>query len=193
MFTGIVQKTGTVVRQTGGRLILKAKLPGMRVGQSLAVNGTCLTIAKRNNGHIVLDLNPETLKKTNLGTLRSKDAVNLEPPLRAGDFLGGHWVSGHVEACATLLARGPMGRDSLLLRFSLPARLRRYVVEKGSIAVDGVSLTVNSTGPGFFECALIPHTLRHTTLNRLKPGDAVNLETDLLARHLEKLLEERRG
>jgi riboflavin synthase len=166
---------------TGGRLVVRSTL-GTDLGDSIAVDGVCLTVVAQENGTLAFDAVPETLARTSLGTLDRGSRVNLEPALRAGDALGGHYVQGHVDGVGTVRSVGE------LTWFDAPRDLLRYVVEKGSIAVQGTSLTVAATDDEGFAVALIPHTLQETTLGSLKPGDSVNLEADVLAKYVEKLL-----
>lgn len=187
MFTGIIQALGRVRYCSGGKLRLRAKLRGIAVGGSVAVDGVCLSVSRKAAGMLEFDLSPETLRRTNLGSLRPGTTVNLEPPLTLQDPLGGHLVSGHVDATAAVARMRPSPDGSVQARISLPVALGRYVVEKGSIAVDGISLTVVRVGPGYFETVLIPHTLSHTTLGLKKRGATVNLEADLLARYAQGL------
>lgn len=194
MFTGIIQYLGTVraleLRPPGARLRLAAPaalLRRLQLGDSLAVNGCCLTVAAKTRGGLAFDLSAETLARTTLGAWRRGQRVSLEPALRFGDPLGGHLLQGHVEATGRVLGLDADGT----FRLEVPATLRRYIVLKGSLALDGVSLTVARLRGREIAIALVPHTLRHTHLRTLAPGDRVNLETDPLARHLERLL--RRG
>lgn len=178
----------------GGALLLlghSADL-GQRVavGGSLAVAGVCLTVTERRGERSVVEAGPETLSRTTLGSLRAGDEVNLEPPLRVGDPLGGHWVQGHVDAAVEVSDRSDRG-EHRFLSLAVPGTLAPYVVEKGSVALDGVSLTVAARGPERFSVALIPHTLEVTTLGRLEPGDRVNLEVDILAKYMLQALDER--
>ena len=191
MFTGIIEKNGTVVSRRGRLLKVRAALGRVTRGSSVAVNGVCLTVVGRPGPVLSFDVSPETDRLTDLRALGAGDAVNLERPLRLGDQVGGHLVSGHVDAAARILASERGADGFALLRVALPKALAPLVARKGSVAVDGVSLTVNKVGPGFFECQLIPETLSRTTLGVKKPGDRVNLEADLLARHLARLLERR--
>jgi riboflavin synthase len=193
VFTGIVSAIGTVRKADthGGdrRLTIDAGarfLKGVRLGDSIACGGVCLTVAALRGGQFAADLSVETLDATTAGAWRAGTALNLEKALTLAQPLGGHLVSGHVDGVGRLKSRRPDGR-SQRLTFALPKALMRYVARKGSICVDGVSLTVNEEGAGGFGVNIVPHTLRHTTLGRLQPGDAVNLEVDLLARYLEKL------
>ena len=192
MFTGLVQATGTVgslEREGGGaRLRLVSRLAGqLREGDSVAVNGVCLTATGVDEEGFAADLVRETLERSSLGPLAPGDRVNLELPVRAGDRLGGHVVQGHVDGTGTVesLRDDGLGRT---LAIAAPAELLRYVVEKGSIAVDGVSLTVADVDASGFSAALVPETLERTTLGSLEPGARVNLEVDVLAKYVEKLL-----
>lgn len=192
MFTGIVQEMGEVVAIEGGRLVMRASVVGerCRVGDSVAVNGTCLTVVDREGVSFVVEMVPETLRRTNLGLLRVGDRVDLEGAMAAGEPLGGHFVQGHVEAAVAILDKREEG-NSVIYRFSLPAPLSLFVVAKGFVALDGVSLTVVDCDSESFSIALIPHTRQHTVLGQKGPGDLVNLETDILGRYVEKLLQER--
>ena len=169
-----------------GRLVVETALAA-RVGDSVAVDGVCLTVVDAAAGALSFDVVPETLARTALGELAAGSPVNLEPALRAGDALGGHIVQGHVDGVATVAAVTPEG-DGRRLRFAAPPDLLRYVVEKGSVAVQGTSLTVAAVDGGGFEAALIPHTLAATTLGTLAPGRRVNVEVDVLAKYVEKLV-----
>jgi riboflavin synthase len=193
MFTGIVTELGTVESlersADAARLTVRSPgvLDGVRLGDSVAVNGCCLTVAAQDGDTWTADLMAETLERTTLGSLRPGDLVDVEPALAVGDRLGGHIVQGHVDGVGTVLARTP-GERWDVVEISLPADLARYVVGKGSIAVDGVSLTVVDAGESSFTVSLIPETLARTTLGSRGVGDTVNLETDVLARHVERLL-----
>ena len=189
MFTGIVEELGRVGARQGGRFTFAAPRvsEGTRVGDSIAVNGCCLTAVEVGDGWWSAEAVEETLGRTNLSLLAPGDAVNLERPVRALDRLGGHIVQGHVDAV------GEVVRPAPLLQVRMPHDLTPYVVEKGSIAVDGCSLTVVDALLDGFTVAVIPHTAQVTTLGRRQPGDRVNLEVDLLAKYLEKLLETRLG
>ena len=193
MFTGIVSAVGCVaaMNSRGGDVELGVTAAGggverLRIGDSIAVGGVCLTVTRQESGAFFADVSLETLSRTTLGGLRVGSRVNLEPCLRAGDPLGGHLVSGHVDAVGRLLEVLPDGRSSRL-RFELPADLARFLAPKGSICIDGVSLTVNEVEGRSFGVNLIPHTQTATTLGALTGGDAVNLEVDLIARYLERL------
>jgi len=189
MFTGLVQEIGTVVSFDGGRLMLEAPetARGVQLGDSVSIDGVCLTVVARDGSSLSFDAVPETLARTSLGRLEPGAKVNLEAALRAGDALGGHYVQGHVDGVGTIRAVAPEG-DGKRISFDAPPELLRYVVEKGSIAVQGTSLTVAGVDDEGFEVALIPHTLGATTLGALEPGDSVNLEADVLAKYVEKLL-----
>ena len=203
MFTGLVTERGRVAgdprRLAGGALRIAvehsaALAERLAVGASLAIDGVCLTVVEMRPAtapaapcRAEFELVPETLARTTLGALRHGAAVNLEPALRMGDPLGGHWVQGHVDGTAEVVARRDAA-DHRVLGLSLPADLAPYLVEKGSITVDGVSLTVAGRAPDRFEVALIPHTLAVTTLGDLAPGDRVNLEVDVLAKYVHQAL-----
>lgn len=199
MFTGLVRERGRLIAdpapsaQGGVRLRvrhsaeLSALLP---VGASLAVSGVCLTVIEGMSGESLVELSPETLRRTTLGALRAGSEVNLEPALRVGDPLGGHWVQGHVDGTVEVIAVEAAG-DHRELACALPAELAPFVVEKGSIALDGVSLTVASLGDGRFGVALIPHTLEVTTLGGVRAGDRLNVEVDLLGKYVHRALQAR--
>lgn len=192
MFTGIVRELGSIAALSAGaegaRIELDAPLTAgaVAIGDSVAVNGVCLTVVSADTGRLVFDAVPETLARTSLERLAAGSRVNVEPALRAGDPLGGHYVQGHVDGVGTVGSVEPEGAG---LRLSVSApELERYYVEKGSITVEGVSLTVAALTEEGFEVALIPHTLAVTTLGGLSVGDPVNLEVDVLAKYVEKLL-----
>lgn len=191
MFTGIVEERG-LVREPGTRMVVSAGTlaPTAAIGDSIAVNGVCLTVVSREGDRLSFDLSPETLSRSSLGRLHADDTVNLERPLAADGRFGGHIVQGHVDAVGTVLAVDPEG-DGARVRVRIPADLGRYVVEKGSIAVDGVSLTVAETDGTSFAVALIPHTLERTTLGDAEVGDVVNLEVDVIAKYVESMLDRR--
>ena len=182
MFTGLVREVGRVASFDAGRLVVEAATTA-ELGDSVAVDGVCLTVVDRRCGALTFDVVPETLSRVKAFGER----VNLEPALRAGDPLGGHYVQGHVDGIGRVAAVEPE-QDGARLRVEPPAELLRYLVEKGSVAIDGVSLTVAAVGETDFEVALIPHTLAATTLSRLEAGDSVNLEADVLAKYVERLL-----
>lgn len=196
MFTGIVRELGTVVSIDGGsdgvRIVLAAAetAPGAGLGDSVALSGCCLTVTAIGEGELAFDAVPETLARTSLGQLGAGSRVNVEPALRAGEPLGGHIVQGHVDGVGVVRSLEPEG-DGKRLTIEADAALLRYCVHKGSIAVDGVSLTVAAVLDDAFQIALIPHTLAVTTLGGLVPGARVNLEVDVLAKYVERLLGDR--
>jgi riboflavin synthase len=193
MFTGLVQLLASVAEvrslPPGRRLTVRAGqlASGARIGDSVAVNGCCLTVVAVDGDCLAFDAGPETLARTNLGELQAGDSVNLESSLRVGDALGGHYVTGHVDGRGTLAERLD-DRDWSTFWFAVEPRLTAQMASKGSVAVDGVSLTLVDVESQRFSVALIPHTLAATTLGRLAVGDSVNLETDLLAKYVEKCL-----
>ncbi|MCK6459705.1 MAG: riboflavin synthase [Planctomycetes bacterium] len=193
MFTGIVQSMGRIVSlspaEGGVRLWVDAGAMAAeaKVGDSVAVDGCCLTVVGASGARLAFDAIPETLRRTTLGRRVAGDPVNLELPLRPADRLGGHFVQGHVDAVAEVLERREAGAD-VTLTFRVPAALDGQVVEKGSVAIDGVSLTVAGVGKGTFSVALIPHTLAVTTLGRRGKGDHVNIEGDILAKYVAALV-----
>jgi riboflavin synthase len=192
MFTGLIESLGTVSRaeDTGAGRRIAVRDPMSRdlaIGESVAVNGACLTVVGVDGDEFAFDVGPETLLRTNLGALAAGDRVNLERSLRAGDRLGGHFVQGHVDAVGIIDARVRQG-DWEDIWFRCPGELTRLMVPKGSIAVDGVSLTLVKVEPERFSVMLIPHTQSATTLGSKKVGDPVNLEADMLAKHVAKLL-----
>jgi riboflavin synthase len=199
MFTGIIEELGTLERFTpqtsGARLRIRAAtvLADAFPGASIAVNGVCLTAVDLEPGSFAADLAPETLSRTNLGDLRPGDRVNLERPLSPSGRLGGHMVQGHVDGTGEFLALEPLGNDNWWLRIRVPAALDRYLIEKGSVAVDGISLTVARIADSEMAITIIPHTYEHTTLGAYRPGSRVNLECDMLAKYVEKLLASRQG
>ena len=196
MFTGIVEELGAVravvPNEGGARLEIAATtvLDDAVLGASIAVNGCCLTVVELHDGWWAADAVAETLDRTALGALTSGSPVNLERPVRLADRLGGHVVQGHVDGVGALVAREPLADGSTRMTFSPPPALLRYVVEKGSITVDGISLTVAAVddSTATFAVAVIPHTLAVTTLGVRQPGDPVNLEVDVLAKYVERLL-----
>lgn len=189
MFSGIIECVGGVaaVRRSRGdaELTLRSRFRGLVLGESIAVNGACMTVTARRGSMFTVLVSAESLRRTTLGALKPGDPVNLERSLRLSDRLSGHFVFGHVDGIGTVEAIEPEG-GSALYRFSLPAGFARFLVEKGSIAVDGVSLTVFDCGRRSFTVAVIPHTAAATTLGRKRPGDRVNLETDMLARYVDR-------
>jgi len=193
MFTGIVEELGTVaaIEDQGDALRLTVKattaLEGTGLGDSIAVNGCCLTVAAMDGDTWTADLMQETLDMTSLAGVAPGDRVNLERAMTPDKRLGGHLVQGHVDGVGVVVRRDPSEHWDVV-EVSLPAQLGRYVVPKGSITVDGVSLTVVDVGADWFTVSLIPETLTRTTLGHRRPGDRVNLETDVIARHVEKLI-----
>jgi riboflavin synthase len=198
MYTGIVEELGEVVGlehlEGAARITVRGPLvtSDTALGDSLSINGVCLTVTGTRDGTFTADVMAETLGRSGLGDLRPGSPVNLERSVRPDGRLGGHLVQGHVDGTGAIVSRSPAEHWDVV-RISLPGGLARYVVEKGSVSVDGVSLTVTATGdpaggPPWFEVSLIPETLRRTTLGRKQPGDTVNLEVDVIAKYVEKLL-----
>ena len=196
MFTGIIEELGAVVglEPRGDSAVLVVRAPTVSAdthhGASIAVNGVCLTVVGSDGERLHFDVMAETLKRSVIGVLRPAEQVNLERAVRADGRLDGHIVQGHVDGTGVLISRAPSDAWDLV-RFGMPVDLARYVAEKGSIAVDGVSLTVTGVGPDWFEVGLIPETLRATTLGGKQPGDPVNLEVDVLAKYVARLVEAR--
>ena len=193
MFTGLIEEVGRVaaLKREGGaaRLVVAATFPAADValGDSIAVNGACLTVTAIGGGSFSFDVSPETLDRSTLGQLAPGAAVNLERALQLSDRLGGHIVTGHIDCTAQISAR----RDeagNIVFAFRLPAEHVRYVVAKGSVAIDGISLTVNEVTGDVFSVNVIPHTASRTTLEKRRPGDVVNIETDILGKYVERLL-----
>jgi riboflavin synthase alpha subunit len=190
VFTGIVRERGRVAGVDGGEAGVRVTVETAveaGIGDSVALNGVCLTVVENSGGRLAFDAVPETLRRSSLGRLAAGDAVNVEPALRAGDPLGGHYVQGHVDGVGAVRSVTPEG-DGVRMWLDAPADVLRYCVEKGSIAVEGVSLTIAELDGTGFAVALIPHTLVETTLGEAEPGDTVNLETDVLAKYVERLL-----
>nr|WP_223185089.1 riboflavin synthase [Streptomyces sp. CBMA152] len=193
VFTGIVEELGevTAVEKLGDSSRFRLRGPvvteGAGHGDSIAVNGVCLTVVEFGDGEFTADVMEETLKRSSLGALEVGSRVNLERPMAVGGRLGGHIVQGHVDGTGTIVSRTP-SENWEIVKVSLPSELTRYVVEKGSITVDGVSLTVVDAGPDYFTISLIPTTLALTTLGLKQPGDPVNLEVDVIAKYVERLL-----
>lgn len=196
MFTGLVVERGRLITDPvpsgqGGVRMALGMSPGLAerlgIGDSVSVSGVCLTVTEKGSGQVLVELSPETLARTNLGELRGGGEVNLEPALRMGDPLGGHMVQGHVDATAEVAGRRDL-TDHRVLAFSIPPDLAPFLVEKGSVTVDGVSLTVSALHSDRFEVALIPHTLEMTTLSLRVPGDRVNLEVDVLGKYVHRML-----
>jgi riboflavin synthase len=196
MFSGIVEARGTVAElrsePPGCRLIVREPkiAEAAKVADSISVNGCCLTVIETSGPTFAFQAGPETLARTNLGELKPGSFVNLERALAVGDRLGGHFVTGHIDGVGTLQSREDHG-DWSFFWFELPRRLSRQMASKGSVAVDGVSLTIVDSGPDRFSVALIPYTLAVTTLGPLRAGEKVNLETDVLAKYVERLIEAR--
>jgi riboflavin synthase len=196
MFTGIVEEVGSVgnleERPTGARLRVGCStvLTDAKEGSSIAVNGVCLTAVDLRSGSFAADLAPETLHRTNLGALRPGSLVNLERPLLATGRLSGHVVQGHVDGTGELVSLEALGDDNWWLRIRIPDELDKYVVYKGSIAIDGISLTVAAIEDRVASITIIPHTYELTCLRGYQPGDRVNLECDILAKYVEKMLSE---
>lgn len=192
MFTGLIEDTGRVAafqrRGEAALLTVETALPTaeIAIGDSIAVNGACLTVTGKNNHALSFDVSPESLSRTLLGTLDTGNRVNLERALKLGDRLGGHIVSGHVD-CAGLLSRSELRSGNHLMQFTLPPAHARYLVEKGSVTIDGISLTVNGITGDSFSVNIIPHTYANTTLGQLKTGDRVNIETDIIGKYIERL------
>lgn len=193
MFTGIIEGAGGITgkRSKGGGIVFDFSahfdLTNPEEGESIAVNGVCLTAYNIHGRLFSADVSPETLSRTKLGLLGPGAIVNLERALQLSDRLGGHIVSGHVDCLASVTSRKELG-EYTLFTFALPKEQDRYIIEKGSITIDGVSLTVNSCGKGFFSVSIIPHTLKVTTLGALRVGSKVNIEVDIIGKYVEKLL-----
>jgi riboflavin synthase len=193
MFTGIVSEVGAIdaVEATpdgaGIRLAAPQTAAGARIGDSVSIDGCCLTVVRNEAGVLAFEAVAETLRRTTLGGLSAGDAVNVEPAMRVGDRLGGHWVQGHVDGVGTVTAVEPDG-DGVAVTFAAPAAILRTTIEKGSMCVAGVSLTVTACDDETFAVALIPHTRAVTTLGRLAPGARVNLEADLVGKYVAKLV-----
>jgi len=198
LFTGIIEDLGTIESRRGSEqgavVTIRTALPvsRLKIGDSIAVNGACLTVIKKGRGTIAMDVSAETLRRTTLGGLAAGDPVNLERCLTLDKLVGGHLVSGHVDSVGRVVAIEPEG-DSRLFTFEVAAEQARYLIEKGSVAIDGVSLTVFAIDGRRFRCALIPHTLRMTTLGHRQPGAPVNIESDMIAKYVERILGERQG
>jgi riboflavin synthase len=197
VFTGIVEELGEVVRRTesgGDSAVIAVRGPRVttdaRPGDSIAVNGVCLTVIEVADGTFTADVMGETLRRSSLGTLRPGDVVNLERAVTPATRLGGHLVQGHIDGAGEILGREPAAQWEML-RCGVPSQLARYVAEKGSIAVDGVSLTVVACGDDWFAVGLIPTTLKRTTLGHKRVGDLVNIEVDVVAKYVERLLGDR--
>jgi riboflavin synthase len=189
MFTGIIEEVGTVKETERGRLVIGCQkiLRGTNLGDSIAINGVDLTVAQMEDDSFLANVMPETYRRSNLGQVKPGDAVNLERSLYVGARISGHIVRGVVEATGTLLALTPE-EDAVIARYAAPAQILRYVVVKGPIAIDGVSLTVVAKDETSFSVSLVRYTMENTNLTRKQAGDAVNLESDIIARYVEQLL-----
>ncbi len=197
MFTGLIEDVGKIaalrIENHAAVLTVETKLPlgEMSRGASIAVNGACLTVVKKTAKAFIVDVSPETLKRTSLRELAVGSAVNLERPMRLADPLGGHLVTGHVDGLAKILAMSTDG-EFTVIRFAVPALMTPLLVRKGSVAIDGISLTVNDCRRGRFSVAIIPYTLQHTNLRARRVGDRVNVETDLIGKYVQSLLRRRK-
>ena len=193
MFTGLIEDIGKIknVQHIGGDIRLTVMIPewtdDCRLGDSVAVNGVCLTVSEIKSGSLSMDVSAESVSRTTLGSLKTGSPVNLERALRLSDRLGGHLVSGHVDGIGTVVKK-EMRQASWLFKIEVAETLSRYTIEKGSITVDGISLTINACGKNFFEVNIIPETGKGTTLLDKKRGDLVNIETDLIGKYIEKFL-----
>lgn len=195
MFTGIVEQVGTIAEavetQTGRRLVISAPgLDDLAVGGSISVNGVCLTAVDTGEDTVAVDVIPETLNRSNLGSLGLASKVNLEPAMPASGRFDGHIVQGHVDGVGTINGLDRSGDGGVVMSVDTPESLRRYLLEKGSVTIDGVSLTIASITDGGFTVALIPHTLEMTTLGLRSPGEQVNLEMDVLAKYVDRLVKQ---
>ena len=190
MFTGIVEEVGVVAKISDNGMTVRATqvTEDLKLGDSIAVNGACLTAVSFDRTEFSVDLSPETVRRTSLGRLSVGGPVNLERALLASDRMGGHIVQGHVDGTGRVMST-KRDRDSTIFRIRVPKRLNRYIVEKGFVAVDGISLTVVKIGASSFTLAVIPYTLKNTNLAALSVGDRVNLEADILAKYVESLLD----
>lgn len=193
MFTGLIETVGELVsierRGASGSLTVKTGLPldEIRIGDSIAINGACLTVVRKGGGAVTFDVSPETIDRTAFKHLKSGSPLNMERAMRLSDRLDGHLVSGHIDCVATVTERREVA-GNIVFTFRFPAEFAKYIAAKGSVAIDGISLTVNSVGPDSFSVNIIPHTASKTTLLQKRAGDEVNIETDLLCRYLERLL-----
>jgi riboflavin synthase len=198
MFTGLVETTGTILHLKRAdrdlHLTVRASLepPSLKIGESIAVDGVCLTVTSLQGDAFTVDVSEETVSRSTLGQRRQGDEVNLERALRLGDRLGGHLVNGHVDGTGRVAARQRRA-ESLAFTFEIPPELSRYLIEKGSVAVNGVSLTVNRSEGRQFEVNVVPHTARASTMGKLKVGDVANVEVDLIGKYVEKFLLQRHG
>jgi len=194
MFTGIVEETGTLERFKQNQMTFNASsvIEGLEIGGSMAVNGVCLTVTGFTKNSFTVEIMPETLKRSNLGLLKPGGRVNLERPLQLSKPLGGHFVQGHVDGTGTIKTLNPVN-GATIITVSAPAGLLRYVVEKGFVAVDGISLTVIGCTSQDFSLSIVGHSLANTTLGLIKPGQCVNIEVDILAKYIEKMLKPGEG
>ena len=193
MFTGIIQEVGRVVSVSVEKLVVTANqvITGIQLGGSIAVNGVCLTVTELDSKSFTVDVMPETLRRTNLGTLRTGDRVNLERPLALGGELGGHLVQGHIDETARIAAM-VKEEGAVLVKFEASPEVMRFIVPKGFVAVDGVSLTVASRDTSSFWVSIVDYTRQHTILGSKKAGDLVNLEVDIIAKYVEQLSQPQR-
>ncbi len=193
MFTGLIEDVGKILKisRTGAsaRLDVTTSFPvdEIKLGDSIAVNGVCLTVVDKSAGRLTFDVSPETIERSSFSRLGPGKHVNLERALRVGDRLGGHIVSGHVDCTASIISRREISGNHIF-EFKIPRPFARYIIEKGSVAIDGISLTVNSVSEEGFSVNIIPHTALETTLQYKKPGDEVNIETDIIGKYVEKLM-----
>jgi len=194
MFTGLIEEIGLVLQRNAGTLSVSAEtvLEGVRLGDSIAVNGVCLTVTRYDENSFTADVTPETLRRSTLGNLRTGDRVNLERPVAADGRFGGHFVSGHIDGTGKIAYRKTEG-NSIIIGIKASPEILNFVVEKGSIAIDGISLTVAGAGEESFEVSVIPHTGDKTTLISRSIGDPVNLETDLLGKYVKKFMGKHSG
>ena len=188
MFTGITEELGRVSLVQPNKLVVKARkvLESTGIGDSVSINGACLTVVEFGSDYFGVEVVPETMRRTNLGLLKVGDEVNLERPLALGGRLGGHLVQGHVDECGEVVSLRPEG-DAVIMRFKAPREVMKYVVVKGFIAIDGISLTVVERDNTSFTVSVIPHTRQNTTLSKRRVGDKVNLEVDIIAKYVEAL------
>lgn len=193
MFTGIIEELGTVKSltktQAGAKLLVESKVAysDSKIGDSININGACLTIADIKRNTFSFDISSETVNRTNLGRLKQGECVNMERSLKADSRLGGHFVFGHIDCIGEIVSKEPQG-EFVKIKIELPRPNADYLVEKGSVCVDGISLTINTLGDKSFTVMLIPHTLSNTTLGYKKAGDYVNIEVDILAKYIERLM-----
>lgn len=187
MFTGIIEEVGTIKSSQRGRLAISATkvLAGTNLGDSIAVNGVCLTVTDLNDGSFSVEVMPETLRCTNLGMLNAGDAVNLERAIAVDGRFGGHFVQGHVDGTGRVLALAPEG-GAIIMRVAAPSEIMRYLIHKGFVALDGISLTTIECSATSFSVSLVTHTRQQTTLGKKQPGDMVNLEIDIISKYVEQ-------